>query len=89
MEKDPFIEAMMGHLPDSRCRDRELNTLHTPHGEAVPTFCANCGKQEGYAVGNVQRFIGICDECTAKIGRLPLPEIPPEEIRGMYRRDQG
>ncbi|HZC32644.1 MAG TPA: hypothetical protein VE640_05080, partial [Candidatus Bathyarchaeia archaeon] len=54
----------------------------TPHGNATPVFCINCGKQDGYAYVDTSALIRLCDECEAKTGGLPLPVVDEDYVRG-------
>jgi len=46
-------------------------------------FCVNCGRSGGMISKDWVDFIfHLCDECAEKHGRIPLPEIPENIVRG-------
>ena len=75
------IRRLVGDLPDSRPREQR-EQIQTPRGTATPVFCANCGKQSGYAYTSTEFIIYICDACEQAGGALPLPVVDEEYVRG-------
>lgn len=76
------VERLFGDLPDSRPKVRR-GDIRTPHGNATPVFCANCGRASGFAFVDTTRILYLCDECEAKHGGLPLPVVDEDYVRGL------
>lgn len=75
------LEELVGELPDSRPREQRGQIL-TPHGNATPVYCINCGRQDGYAFVPTESIICVCAECEKKCGGLPLPVVDEDYVRG-------
>lgn len=77
---DEFIASMRRDLPDSRIRDRKPVKLGGMLFDRC--FCVNCGADGGLVHAGTPFILYLCEPCAATYGRLPLPEIPEEAVRG-------
>lgn len=47
-------------------------------------YCANCGAPQGLVTADwCPHIFALCNECVAKNGAPPLPELPEEMVRGL------
>ena len=75
------LRELVGDLPDSRAKNAR-GEIRTPRGNAVPVFCINCGKDQGFAYVGTGAIIRLCDECEERHGGLPLPTVDERIVRG-------
>lgn len=67
-------------LPDSRCREAS-GVIPTARGNAVPIYCANCGKFGGYVAEKHCTFdFYLCDPCAAVYGNDAHFYVEPDHV---------
>lgn len=74
------IEALKKALPDSRSAARR-GEIRTPHGNASPVYCANCGKFKGYTFASTEFMFYLCDDCDRHGTGLDLPIVDEQTAR--------
>lgn len=82
------FEILYGDLPDARLRsDRRHRTdvaarFIRDYGERYDlVFCVNCGASGGACTKDTTHILYLCEPCSQKWGKLPLPEVPEEFVR--------
>ena len=79
------VRRLFGDLPDARARSTR-GEIRTPLGRAVPVFCVNCGAEGGFAYVETAAIFYLCPACEEQHGRLDLPTVDEEVVRGTERR---
>jgi hypothetical protein len=71
----------IGHiLPDSRLRNPK-NIISGPHGNWVPIYCANCGRDGGLVPEeNCSFACWLCNECADTYGSILGTYMLPDEV---------
>lgn len=74
-------------LPDARLSaaigTRARKEVPSPIGYVETIYCVNCGTSGGGILKDWSPYVFyLCDSCAEKWGKLDLPEIPMEVLRG-------
>lgn len=68
-------------LPDSRMRERKGGVHSATHGNLIPIFCANCGKEWGFVPENFITFaFALCDKCAETHGDIAHTYKEPDDV---------
>lgn len=69
-------------VPDSRPRERR-GEIRTPHGNASPIYCANCGKFAGYCFAATDFMFYLCDGCDHAGTGIDLPVVDEATVESL------
>lgn len=79
------LDALKKALPDSRSV-AQRGEIRTPHGNAVPIYCASCGTFAGYTFVNTEFMFYLCDGCDHHGSGLDLPIVDEATVKTVAGR---